>query len=229
MSALDPPPSVRSVVLIWIVVVPAVIGLLIAFVVIRAWHWPEPSDRHAWSPSLALQEAQRDLRGGRTAEAAQLLAALANNGDPDAQYRLGQLTEKGIGTKRDVDKAIALYKQAADHNVVGAGVRLGEIYLRGDLVLPDGVLAQAYLERAAYQGSPSAAMLMGQLYSGATGRSPDLVDAYAWSEVAVIEGSRFASSERDASLNALDAEGQQAGIARAKEILAAIRQRRRPQ
>jgi hypothetical protein len=69
-------------------------------------------------------------------------------------------------------------------------------------------------------------MLVGQLYAG--GSSPDLVDAYAWSEVAVIEGRGLAGGERDASLNALDSKGQQAGIARAKEILAAIQQRNQP-
>lgn len=209
--------------LIWVVAVPALIGLLILFFVIWAWHWPEPG---AGSPSLGLKEAQRDLRGGRSSEAAQLFAVFANKGDPNAQFRLGQLTEKGIGTKRDIAKAITLYKQAAEHNVVEAEVRLGEIYLRGDLVVPDSAVARTYLERAAYQGSPSAAMLMGQLYGA--GSSPDLVDAYAWSEVAVIEGRRLASGERDASLNALDPKGQQAAIARAEEILAAIRQHNQP-
>jgi len=220
MPALNPHQSDRSAVMFWTLIVPGLIGLAIAFIVFRAWQQPEP---HAVaSRPDSLQAAQQDLRDGRNAEAARLLAVLAARGDPNAQYWLGHLIEKGIGTKRDVERALALYRQAADHQVVAAEVRLGELYLRGNLVLPDGARAKSYLERAAYRGNPRAAMLMGQLYGSAVGRMPDWVEAYAWSEVAAIEGSPFASIERDAALHALDAQGQLAGLARAKDILAAI-------
>jgi len=228
MSAFDPHRSDWSAVLFWTVMVPGLIGLAIAFIVFRAWQQPELRAGAVAPQSAELQEAQRDLRDGHGAEAVQLLAALAKRGDANAQYWLGRLAEKGIGTERDVAKAIAFYRQAADHNDLAAEVRLGEIYLHGDLALPDSALAQRYLEHAAYQGSPSAAMLMGELYRGAAGRTPDLVEAYAWSEVATLEGSGFAAAERDASLHALDPEGQQAALARARDILGAIREHAPP-
>jgi TPR repeat protein len=228
MSALEPHRSDHSAILYWALIVPGLIGLMMAIIVYHAWQWPEPNAEAAAPRSAELQEAQRDLRDGRSSEAVKLFSTLAQQGNPNAQYWLGRLAEKGIGTKRDIGKAIDLYTQAAEHDVIAAEVRVGEIYLRGNLVLPDSALAQHYLERAAYQGSPSAAMLLGELYRGAPGRTPDLVEAYAWSEVATVEGSGFAVVERDASLHALDPGGQQAGIARAKDILAAIHRRASP-
>ncbi|HUI95788.1 MAG TPA: tetratricopeptide repeat protein [Xanthobacteraceae bacterium] len=223
MSAFDPHRSDWSAVLFWTVIVPGLIGLAIAFIVFRAWQRPESNNGAAAPGPAALQLAQQDLRDGHRKEAAQLFAVLAKRGDANAQYWLGRLAEKGIGAGRDIGKAIDLYKRAADRNDVAAEVRLGEIYLRGNLALPDSALAQRYLERAADQGSPSAAMLMGELYRGAVGRTPDLVEAYAWSEVATVEGSRFAVADRDAALHALDPQGQQAALARARDILAGIR------
>jgi TPR repeat protein len=203
----------------------AVIGVLLLGFIIQQWRLGGANGVPLLAPTADLQQARLDLRDGHSRQAARLLTVLARKGDPKAQYWLGSLDESGIGTKPDVAKAITLYKQAADHDLGAAELRLGEIYLHGNLTLPDSSLARAYLKRAAYQGEPGAAMLIGQMYGTGAGTASDPVKAYAWSEVATVEGDKPARKERDAALHALDLKGQQAGVARAKDILAAIKQK----
>ncbi len=212
----------------WQLIAFGVIGVLLLGLVVQQWRASHPNGPTLLPQPANLQEARRDLRDGHSREAARLLATLARKGDPRAQYWLASLHESGTGTKRDVAKAIRLYKQAADHDVAAAELRLGEIYLDGNLALPDSSLARTYLARAAYQGEADAAMLIGRMYATGVGTTPDPVKAYAWSEVATIEGDQPARKERDAALHALDLKDQQAGIARAKDILAAIKQRATP-
>jgi TPR repeat protein len=53
-----------------------------------------------------------------------LLQAAATQNHPVAQYQLGQLYEAGDQVPRDLEKARALYAQAAAHGVKEAGARL---------------------------------------------------------------------------------------------------------
>jgi len=99
------------------------------------------------------------------------------------------MTEFGLGTPKDLPKAIRLYQKAAAHGVVAAESRLGEAFLRGDVALPDFGQARIYLERAARRGDARAAWLLGHMYRTGLGVAADPKEAYAWSEVATIEGS----------------------------------------
>jgi TPR repeat protein len=175
-----------------------------------------------------LQLARSDLRKGDYASALQLFANEAAKGNSQAQYWLGYMNELGLGTGRDVQKAITLYRQAAGSNVVAAELRLGDLYLHGNYVPPDPASAKSYLERAAYQGEPRAAMLLGQMYENGLGTTPDPVKAYTWSEVATIEGNKLAMQERDASRRRLDGKDQVAAVDQAKDILAKIDQAKMP-
>jgi hypothetical protein len=226
MSVFDPRPKPRPSPPIWGFLLITVAALLIGFVAARWGDRGFPMLQQTSTSSL--QQAQSELRNGFDRDAVQEFEALAQRGNPDAQYWVGYLTELGVGTKRDPQKAIASLKQAADQNVVAAELQLGEIYMHGDLVPPDSGLAKDYLQRAAYQGDHRAARLLGHMYRAGIGQSPDFVDAYAWSEVATIEGDPSAKADRDASLQQLDANDQRAAVARAKNILAGIKQRNQP-
>jgi TPR repeat protein len=226
MSVFDPRPTPRLSPPLWGFLLITVAALFIGFVAAR---WDE-GGLSMFRPTSndTLQQAQLELRNGYDRAAEQGFAELAQKGNPDAQYWVGYLTELGVGTKRDPQKAIASLKQAADHNIVAAQLQLGEIYMRGDLVPPDSSLAKDYLQRAAYQGDHQAARLLGHMYRAGIGQSPDFVDAYAWSEVATIEGDPLAKADRDASLQQLDANDQRAAVARAKSILAGIKPQTQP-
>jgi TPR repeat protein len=222
MPTFDPRQPERFAPDLWRLVLVAAVSLFLGLILMQ-WQWRGAGEFSASEQPHTLQQAREYLQHGDDAIAVQLFSNLAKKNNPNAQYWLGHMMELGLGTKRDLQKAIGLYKQAADKNVVAAELRLGELYLHGNLVWPDSGKAKAYLERAAYQGEPRAAMLIGEMYQAGTGTPPDLVKAYAWWEVATIEGNTFAKRERDAALHALDVKGQKAAVARAKDIVADIK------
>jgi TPR repeat protein len=171
-----------------------------------------------------FEQARNDLRNGDYVDAFQRFSNEAGKGNAEAQYWLGYMNELGLGTGRDLQKAMALYRQAAGKNVVAAELRLGELYLHGNYVPPDSASAKSYLEHAAYQGEPHAAMLLGEMYANGLGTTPDPAKAYAWSEVATIEGDHLAMQERDTSRRQLDVKAQAAAVEQAKDILSEINQ-----
>jgi hypothetical protein len=219
MAAIDPqtsPPSSRGPIL-GLVAVAAIV--LLVGVGSQEWRWWNSAP----PPSENLQLAETAFQKGDDKAALMLFSKLADQKNATAEYWLAHMSELGLGVPHDPDRAVTLYKKAADQNVVAAQLRLGEIYLHGDLVLPDAAQARNYLEQAAYHGNARAAMLLGQMYRVGIDMPADATQAYAWSEVSTIEGSAFAKSERDSSLHDLAATEQQAGIARAHEILDQIK------
>ncbi len=227
MSTLDPRQSEHFNSGLWRLVLVAAASLLVG-VMIKEWQWRGAGDLLASAQPSTLQRARHYLQHGDDVMAVKLFSNLAKKNNPNAQYWLGHMMELGLGTKRNLQTAIGLYKQAADKNVVVAELRLGELFLHGNLVPPDGDQAKTYLERAAYQGEPRAAMLLGQIYGTGIGLPLDPIKAYAWSEVATIEGNMFAKRERDALLHTLDVGEQKVAVARAKEILADIKREAPP-
>lgn len=55
----------------------------------------------------------------------------ADKGDPEAMFELAKLYEKGIGTKQDFGKALALYRRSADRGFADALNDLGFFYYQG--------------------------------------------------------------------------------------------------
>lgn len=212
-------PSPRAVMLVNLgIAAVAIVAAIIGFLV-HEWRLPgEPV-----TPQAQLERAEKTFQAGNNQAALATFTKLANENNATADYWLGHMTELGLGVPRDPAKAIDLYQKAAAQGVVAAQSRLGEAYLRGDLVLPDFARAKSFLEEAAYQGDARAAMLLGQMYRQGLGVPADATEGYAWSEVATVEGSPFAQHERAASLRELDAREQQAAVARAHDILAAIK------
>jgi TPR repeat protein len=196
----------------------AIIAAMAGFL-IHEWRMPgEPTTPHA-----QLERAEKAFQGGDNQDALMTFSKLASENNPVAEYWLGHMTEFGLGVPRDPAKAMKLYQKAAAQGVVAAQSRLGEAYLHGDLVLPDFARARSFLEDAAYHGDARAAMLLGQMYRQGLGVPADAKEGYAWSEVATVEGSPFAQRERAASLRELKAGEQQAAVARAHDILAAVK------
>jgi TPR repeat protein len=194
----------------------------------REGYWNPFKGFSASAQTDTLQLARNDLHKGDYTDALQLFTNDAAKGNSQAQYWLGYMNELGLGTGRNLQRAITLYQQAAGQNVVAAELRLGDLYLHGNYVPPDPDSAKSYLERAAYQGEPRAAMLLGQMYENGLGTTPDPIKAYAWSEVATIEGNRLAIQERDASRRQLDVKDQVTAVDQAKNILAKINQEKIP-
>ena len=77
---------------------------------------------------------------------------LADAGDIDAQYNLGVIYDKGLGTTRNVTEAIKWYRLAAERGQPAAQFNLGIMYQHGEVGDPDSTEAARWFLRAADNG-----------------------------------------------------------------------------
>ena len=90
-------------------------------------------------------------------QATELLMKAAAKGDPEAQFELGRLYERGIGVSQDVEKAVSLYWKAADQNFADAINDLGFLHFQGGLgIVRDSKKAIKLFQRAADLRHPEA-------------------------------------------------------------------------
>ena len=107
--------------------------------------------------SLAYMRLDPNEKRFDAEEAAALLEKVAEQGDPEAQYELGRLYELGIGVDQDVERAIELFREAADADYPDAINDLGFLHFQGGLGVPrDPKRAIALFERAANLRHPEA-------------------------------------------------------------------------
>jgi len=90
------------------------------------------------------------------ADAHKWLEQAVQHGHAHARYWLGRLYEAGVGTERDLARAVALYRQAAIEGEPDAQFWLGKLYTSGTGVQPDPRESRLWLTRAAMQGHEEA-------------------------------------------------------------------------
>ncbi|MEZ5796958.1 MAG: caspase family protein [Paracoccaceae bacterium] len=91
------------------------------------------------------------------AAAAELLEQAAASGDPESQFQLARLYERGMGVPQDLDRALALYQAAAAQDFPSAVNEIGFFYFNGALGLPlDQAEALKQFQRAADLKQPEA-------------------------------------------------------------------------
>ena len=78
---------------------------------------------------------------------------LAEQGDADAQFRLGQMYYLGWGVSQDYEEARKWYRKAADQGHAEAQLLLGVMYDNGWGVLNDNVTAHMWFSVASANGS----------------------------------------------------------------------------
>jgi eukaryotic-like serine/threonine-protein kinase len=100
---------------------------------------------------------------------------------PDAQFRLGYMYEKGLGTDRDVPRAVKFYRSAASHDYPDAENVLGSLYAVGaDGVPQDNDEAVVWFQKAANQGLAKAQKNLGDMYFFGRGQDRDYKQAMVW-------------------------------------------------
>ncbi len=107
------------------------------------------------SSTAALADFQSGCRAfdrGDYAGAREQWAPLAEQGDPEAQFRLGCLYAFGQGVPEDYAFALRLYRLAAEQGDADAQNNLGGMYAEGLGVARDPVQAYMWLELAAAAG-----------------------------------------------------------------------------
>ncbi len=152
--------------------------------------------------SLASARAARaDYDTGLAAYAAgDHAAALAAWSDPalagnaEAQFALGVMHMRGIGTERDEAAAVEYYRRAADAGFTSAQYNLGLAYYTGRGVARDPAQAMRWWQLAAEQGHAVAQYNLGALLWGGDGVVKDQARAMHWFRLARSNGNEDASS-----------------------------------
>lgn len=93
----------------------------------------------------------------------QTLYNAATVNDPLAQYYLGQVYEKGLGTKADITKAISWYQKGAINGSDSAQLSIANCYLEGNGIEQDTTLAIEWLTQAATAGNAEALARLAQV------------------------------------------------------------------
>lgn len=123
----------------------------------------------------------------------------AEHGNSIAQYWMGYMEERGLGSKqRSGIKADYWYRAAARQGYTLAEQALGEMYFSGLALPQDYVLARKWFTRAAHDGYATAQFDLGRLWENGWGGRKSLIRAYAWDDLAASHGNVDAQKARDA-------------------------------
>ena len=114
--------------------------------------------------------------------------ALAEKGDPAAQYDVGTCFEKAKGTKVDMAPAQLWFMKSGEQGNVDAAFSVGLGYTLGSGVEKDPVLAVSWYKKAAYGGHAFAQQVLANQCTTGNGIEKDLAEAYALYSLAIAMG-----------------------------------------
>ncbi len=149
---------------------------------------------------------------GDFAEAARWYKKAADQEQPDALTRLGELCEDGDGVPQDTQKAMDYFAHAARLGNDNAQTDLGEIYAN---VLNDNAQAARYFAMAADAGNPQAQYHLGLLLLGEEGVTRDVTRAWMYLSLAATDIEDAAESR-----DVLEMEMAPQDVAHARGLLA---------
>ncbi|MCB1213797.1 MAG: sel1 repeat family protein, partial [Chlamydiia bacterium] len=137
---------------------------------------------------VGVDEADRHFAAGRYAEALKGYQSAAEQGNSWAQFRLGYLYEKGLGTPAKLAEAAHFYKLAAEAGDANAMNNLGWFYKQGDGVQQDLSRAVELFRRSAELGNSYGQTNLGYMYENGLGVSRDPKMAFYWYKKAAEQG-----------------------------------------
>jgi hypothetical protein len=136
---------------------------------------------------------------------------LADDGNVDAMFCVGQMYANGFGVDMDDAMAMKWYGLAAGEGHPEALYRLAVMHANGWGVPMNDAAAAGFYRLAAGFGYIPAQAAMGYSYSHGAGVDKNLVKSYMWFAVAAHNGDMTASAERDKIADRLTPEQLQAG------------------
>jgi TPR repeat protein len=116
------------------------------------------------------------------------LKALAEKGNAEAQFSLGQMYWIGEGVESDNEKAEKLIRKAAEQGLAIAQTNLGLMYSMGSGLPQEDKEVVKWYRKAAEQGEAIAQMNLGMKYEKGEGVLEDVTTAYAWINIAAANG-----------------------------------------
>nr|WP_174507469.1 SEL1-like repeat protein [Acinetobacter sp. Marseille-Q1620] len=113
----------------------------------------------------AFAKVEQYIQAKNYTAAYQELDKMGKQGNAQALYNQGYLTQIGQGTTKDNKKAVQLYQQASDKGYPVASYVLAQAYSTGGLgVAKDEKKARQYLEKASNEGFEDATVELAVLY-----------------------------------------------------------------
>ncbi|MBW9112123.1 SEL1-like repeat protein [Rhizobium cauense] len=159
--------------------------------------------------ALALFEIGARYSEGRAGipadpkEAANWYQLAADKGFAPAEYRLGNIYEKGTGVDRDIAKAKQYYEQAANQGNASAMHNLAVLHASGALGQQDYKVAADWFVKAADLGITDSQFNLAILCARGNGVAQDLTESYKWFAIAAKGGDKDAAQKRDEVANAM--------------------------
>jgi hypothetical protein len=140
--------------------------------------------------ALALWYVERRKATERTkiAESLKESRLRAEQGDPEAESRLGSFYYYGRGVEQSYAEAADWYRKAAEQGNAQAEFALGIMYLYGRGVVPDYPRGVDWYRRAAAQGDPRAQTALAALYFVGRVVPQDYEQAVSWYRKAAGQG-----------------------------------------
>ncbi|HLA36203.1 MAG TPA: tetratricopeptide repeat protein [Rhodocyclaceae bacterium] len=146
----------------------------------------------ASSYATPLDDAIKAIDAGRDAQAFQLLTPLANEGNAQAQYRLGILYYHGKGAPEDENLAIYWWKKAAAQGNSEAMFHIANAYLfnpKAEKMVSDPDREAAiWFFQAASAGHAEAQYYLGLLFLAGKGVVENRREAIRWFRKAADQG-----------------------------------------
>jgi hypothetical protein len=139
-----------------------------------------------------LEDGLDAYKKGDFDTAVRLLKPLADEGNPQAEEKLGRMYQRGKGVPKDFERAVVWYRKAAEKGDAAAQGRLGFLYRVGAGVPKDLNLAMKWYRAAAEQGNPLAQVGLGYMLMDGSGDKPDLEGAVVWFNKAAEHGDALA-------------------------------------
>jgi TPR repeat protein len=154
---------------------------------------------------------------GDHATAVAIWRALADKGDNDAAFNLGQAYRLGKGVNADSGEAKKWFERAAKAGHLDAQVSLGLLLFDTG----DRATALTWLKRAADRGEPRALLVTGTALFNGDGMKRDPVLGYAYVSRAAAQGLAPAKATLAEMDNVMPLEERKKGVALAQSMVAA--------
>lgn len=119
--------------------------------------------------------------------------AKAEQGQPDAQFKLAKMYEQGQGVDENIAKAVYWYRKAALSGNAEAQLRLSWLYNQGEGVPEDERQSLEWLKKAAESGNRLAQYRLAWMYMDG-GMPKQLKVAEGWFERAALQGNTDAQN-----------------------------------
>ena len=145
-------------------------------------------------PKKQPPQSYQNMEGGKQENELDSLREAAEQGEREAQKKLGDRYYSGDGVSQDMTEVVKWYRLAAEQGSALAQCNLGNCYYNGEGVDKDMAQAVKWYRAAAEQGNAQAQCNLGNCYYYGKGVGKDMAQAMKWYRAAAEQGNILAQN-----------------------------------